>query len=389
LVLDKRLGANPVKSKRENLSSPSIMSKKCVGIVFGGLVMSVAIGLGILQSKLAIPDDVRISLSTDEPKDYFHPISLTEEQIQAYRRDGALYVKQLIPRAEAMELREASDYAASRVLSLFDFFNSLYNKLAFDLWRTNEKVASLSLEALPKVAAAIMADEDPSSSSSSSKIRILRDAFFKSASGKNGCGWHVDDPAFWPTSEQTSGLTIWIALDDILVKEGGGLAIANMSLASQSSTEDPDVSVESCRKGIQVNGTCNMKDSSPKCHDFFESVKLEFDMEPGDAMLWDRWTFHRGSPFTITEEGVERFRYSVRYMPSTSKAAGAVHPSIEQGGSFEGSAYYPQVYPTLLDEELKALEHGLDGDITIGSLFQVLGMVLKRKSREFVAAIRS
>ena len=361
--------------------------KRCAGFVLGGLLLSSSIGLGILQSKMSVPNDIRISLTVGEPKNYFHPVDLTEAQVNDYRRDGVLLVKQLIPRTEAMRLRQASDEMASKIFNIFDFFNSLYNKLVFDLWRTDETVASLSLEALPSIAAQVMtANDDDSEQGDNSKIRILRDAFFKSASGKKGCGWHIDDPSFWPTSNETSGLTIWIALDDILVREGGGLAVANMSLAEalSGSSTDPDVSLNACRTVIQVNGTCAMEDHSPKCNDFFEQVKLEWDMEPGDAILWDRWTFHRGNPFSnsITEEGIERFRYSVRYMPSTSKAFGVIHPSVQQGSTFEGSPYYPQVYPTLLEDEMKALEHGLDGDITIASIIKVTGMVLTRKVKE-------
>jgi hypothetical protein len=43
---------------------------------------------------------------------------------------------------------------------------------------------------------------------------------------------------------------------------------------------------------------------------------------------------------------------------------GVVHASVEQNEEFD-SPYYPQVWPSLVPSELKALENGLDADITL------------------------
>jgi hypothetical protein len=90
-------------------------------------------------------------------------------------------------------------------------------------------------------------------------------------------------------------------------------------------------------------------------------------MEPGDAIVWDRWAFHRSVPFkatanaTATEStatasdidsaaaasGALKLRYSIRYIPSTAKAAGAglytgLHESVTVGQPFT-SPHNPQV----------------------------------------------
>ena len=148
-----------------------------------------------------------------------------------------------------------------------------------------------------------------------------------------------------------------------------------------------------CRKVIQKVGTCAMETKSPECFNYFESVKMQWDMEPGDAILWDRWTFHKTvvSVADETDHGVVATspmrRYSVRYMPSTARALGAVHGSVEQGAIFD-SPYYPQVWPTLLEPELKALQHGLEGDLSFASTIRILAFIVIRRVKKLIAAIQ-
>ena len=110
-------------------------------------------------------------------------------------------------------------------------------------------------------------------------------------------------------------------------------------------------------------------------------------MEPGDAVIWDRWTFHRGVPSTTatttsattdveeednnnqnekkqTNGNVDKLRYSVRYVPSNAIAKGFVHYSVTGGSEFD-SHHYPQVWPNLIPREIEALRHRLDSDVAI------------------------
>jgi hypothetical protein len=101
-------------------------------------------------------------------------------------------------------------------------------------------------------------------------------------------------------------------------------------------------------------------------------------MEPGDAIVWDRWAFHRSVPFkptTATNTNTDttdsdsdsvsdstaadsasdsatasaglKLRYSIRYIPSTARAAAAglytgLHESVAVGQPFI-SPHHPQV----------------------------------------------
>ena len=136
--------------------------------------------------------------------------------------------------------------------------------------------------------------------------------------------------------------------------------------------------IRDCYGVIQGN-TCAMETASPECHAKLEAIKLQWDMKPGDAVLWNRWSFHRTVVGTSKAgQQTQQRRYSVRYMPANAKAMGAVHYSVSQGGPFD-SPYYPQVYPKLVDHEIQALQHGLEGDVTPANIAKNLGGILVDK----------
>jgi hypothetical protein len=389
-----------------------MLSSSCLQVMCGALALTIAMLTGTLIHLSAIPSDIHIYL--DPKKELAQSdlllgktaATLTSQQIEEYHRDGFVFVKRLLSEQETIQLRDSAIYASSRLLDVFGLFGkSRYKKVMFDLWRTSADIAYLSLRALPKVAAQLMTLTDnatasmdelttqvrSSSSSSSSSflngpphtesIRLLRDAFFAYQPPGEGCGWHVDDAGFWPAVEDTTGPTFWIALDPLLVREGGGLAVLNRTLFRQ--TEPLDLTEDICRLAI-AGATCDMPEKSPQCHAKMEATKMEFDMQPGDAIIWDRYTFHRGVAGTglLPTDAIKQ-RYSVRYMPRGSKAFGAVHSSVEQLSEFD-SPYYPQVWPNLLESEMTALEHGLDSDITLVS---ALSFLIKRMARRLKETI--
>lgn len=375
-------------------------------VVIGVLVLLVAILTGLLLHLSAVPSDVRIQIdpSVVTQSDLLLGKStklLTAQQLQDYHHDGTVFIPRLLSEGEALKLKAAANYAASRQFDVFGLFgNSHYKTVMFDLWRTSPGIASLSLQALPRIAAQIMTSNSSTSSADddddenvvskqpqqrTKSIRLLRDAFFAySPEKKEGCGWHVDDRGFWPSLEDTTGPTFWIALDPLLIQEGGGLAVLNRTLFR--ATEPLDLTEKHCRKFIE-GATCDMHGKSPECHAKMEASKIQFDMRPGDAMIWDRFTFHRGVGGTeLMPQDAIKQRYSVRYMPQGSKAFGAVHSSVDQLAEFD-SPYYPQVWPNLLESELRALEHGLDSDVTLISALSYISkrMVKKLYDRVFNA----
>eukprot|EP00457_Paulinella_chromatophora_P006112 gb/GEZN01006130.1/.p1 GENE.gb/GEZN01006130.1/~~gb/GEZN01006130.1/.p1 ORF type:complete len:419 (-),score=42.93 gb/GEZN01006130.1/:199-1455(-) len=274
-------------------------------------------------------------------------IALTPEQKNSYARDGVILMRSLLTPSQAKELRTDAATAARTTSSFMDLLpKAPYAKILFDLWRTRSLFARVTVQQLPSLAAQLLPHP---------RLRLLRDALFSYEPGRKGCGWHVDDEGFWPTKNDTGGLTVWIALDEMKVSEGGGLAVAQGTHIDQPW-------IRACRQAIKGD-TCAMESRSPECHQKMEWHKLQWDMQPGDAIVWDRWIFHRSVPFhgdvnKIKSEEGALMRYTVRYIPDNATAIGLLHASVQQGGSFIGSPYYPQVWPDLIPEERAALENG-------------------------------
>ncbi len=383
--------------------------KTFVQVICGGSALVAAILTGIVLHLSAIPAGVQIRL---DPANANHHIllgsslsALTLQQVEEYHKNGVVLVKGFLSLEEAVRLKDAATKANAKLFSIFRLFpGSRYKEVMFDLWRTSPEIASLSLQAIPKVASLLITkpenkteknhDTTPeisesedsaattvSSTPNQAPFRLLRDAFFEFAPPGQGCGWHVDDAGFWPSKEDTAGPTFWIALDPSSPLEGGGLAVLNRTAFQQA--EPLGLTEEICRQTI-AGATCDMADNSPACHAKMEASKLEFDLSPGDAIVWDRWTFHRGVAATDGfPEGAIKQRYSVRYIPHGARAFGAVHKSVEQGDIFE-SPYYPQVWPHLIESEMKALENGLDQDVTLLGILQFRAKRLAKRWAPFL-----
>jgi hypothetical protein len=299
---------------------------------------------------------------------------LTPEQIETYEKEGVVFIPGLLTQEDSVKLRDSGEYAMSRVFQISKLFGTkLYSGLGFDVWRTSPEVASFALQSLPKIVAPILSYS--TNPQNEVEFRLLKDALFRYKAGGQGCGWHVDDVGFWPTQEDSDGPTIWIALDELRVAEGGGIALVNKTLFEETS----NVTLDFCRQAIKQN-TCNMAVISPECNAQMEASKMEWDMKEGDAIIWNRWSFHRGVPATanVDPDTFVKRRYSVRYTPYGSRAGPMIHSSVGAGNLFD-SPFYPRVWPKLKEEELAALENGLESDAKLSKIFPFAAKMILKK----------
>jgi len=298
-------------------------------------------------------------------------IVLTDLEKEQYHRDGFILKKGVLKGNALADL-----IATSKALYARDVPGSSYfQKLLFNLWREEDGFAQVAFEYLPHLAAGLMdlppldsndekMDKD-SSSAPEKSVRILKDGFFGLKSFNNsGCGFHIDDSFFWPATDDSTGVNVWLTLSPTRVEEGGGIRVVNQTASKPIIEECKAVIQKTSEKGYP--STCDMETLSPECHKKMTDASTVFDMEPGDALIWDRWTFHRSEPFNVDAfEGREeehRLRYTIRYVPGTANASYAnyaVHESQEKGGVFD-SPHYPQVWPRALKSEIDAIQKGLD-----------------------------
>lgn len=252
---------------------------------------------------------------------------LSPDQVRDFQRDGFVVARGLIS-GEMLERAMAVSHGVDSQ------FETEYDALAFESFRKYPALADLALSSDATYAAVQLT---PTAASGQEHLHLLRDALFVFSGGdtgdKTGCGWHVDDPYFWPATRDSSGpgVNVWIALDEV-TDAGGGLA-----LALGSHTE----SFMDCRKAIE-GGTCQMATLSPQLNQRLEDLAVVPQMKPGDAIIHTRWLFHRTNGFSqgaATEKRQGIARYTARYMP-----ASAVHAQLGQRLDAVDSEKFPQVH---------------------------------------------
>lgn len=208
---------------------------------------------------------------------------ITHEVHEAYRKDGVVAIRNLIPSDVLHRLREAGDELVHVAAAAYNnnapsrrrfFMNN--SRSALDLQRHQQHVRSsnqfhtvksgvifeenkaaahgdashafqdVALHSLiPYVAAELLlgvgvASKEKNDNNSGdtsnadlleinghgrSSIRLLRDIFLAKDEGEYVCGWHVDDYGFWPATPASDGINAWIALDDMALDIGGGFAV--------------------------------------------------------------------------------------------------------------------------------------------------------------------
>jgi Phytanoyl-CoA dioxygenase (PhyH) len=206
------------------------------------------------------------------------------------------------------------------------------------------------------------------------------------------CGWHVDDIGFWPVSyHNTSGINVWIALDDM--KYSGNMALAPKSHTAswrheayttlgQNRTIAHGPTQEEVREAQSKHThylTCDMHLVNETISNIIESTAVYIDnVERGDIIFSSRLLFHRTMP--VTPDGIQFYhkqsemtnepqflsRYSIRYEPGNAQINNGwnvewsvLHDEQNAGrslneiaSSYPNLPFYPQVWPTTERQEV-------------------------------------
>mmetsp|Transcript_5441 Transcript_5441/g.8278 ORF Transcript_5441/g.8278 Transcript_5441/m.8278 type:complete len:329 (-) Transcript_5441:143-1129(-) len=270
------------------------------------------------------------------------PSNLTSDEINRYRRDGFLIKRGLIVGSQLEQLKNITQEVYNERQNRIGFAtHHVYDMAAKQVWTRRAVHAQVAFESqLPSMAAQLLGENE--------SVRLLKDAAIAyTKSQESSCGYHVDDQEFWPTDVESTGVTFWIALTPTTIAEGGGVGMAT------SSHQAPWA--KSCRKVIahSTYDTCRMEEISPSCNTQLQSVSQSYDLQPGDVIMWDRWTFHRTEPFAKPSEVHEaKLRYTIRYIPSNAKTVSGTSECLSDGLPFRGK-YFPQVWPQALKDEMK------------------------------------
>lgn len=153
--------------------------------------------------------------------------AITQQQIEAYRKQGFLVIENFLDPAELAEWRDAVDEAVRErngvkipgtaiktgeddgINADTAYFGKVFDQLV-NLWQTNARVRRLLLsEKLGEAACRL---------SGASGIRLWHDQALIKRPWANPTTLHLDAP-FWSFSSRDS-LTIWVALDDATLENG-------------------------------------------------------------------------------------------------------------------------------------------------------------------------
>jgi len=228
--------------------------------------------------------------------------------------------------------------------------------------------------AIPALVARVLLDTDDDKDTTT--LRLLKDAFMAKGKEEKHCGWHVDDQVFWPTDANSSGVNVWLALDNMPKKYGGGLAICPRSHTAkwreegyESIGSTPMLTPEGVTPEwlMKTFGrTCDIENLNKELNDIIEASKLELDYEAGDCLFCNRWLYHRSVP--VNALGQEYYtddttlsRYTIRYERGNAKLLKGIslEPSVlmntDNSGKTldeicESDPFYPQCWPPLEED---------------------------------------
>ncbi len=262
---------------------------------------------------------------------------LTQEQIDAYQRDGALIYRNLLDQSEVDELLRAISDALKamgndKLAGRKDFGEaggeSYYDNVfiqRINLWKVNEHVKSIFL--------GVKLGEMVSRLAGVEGMRIWHDQTLQKTPWANPTAWHLDNP-YWSFHSRDS-ISIWIALDEATLENG-----CMHYLPGTHRSADPDRNVPI---GPDVG---KLFKAFPE---WKEITPMVAEMKPGDCGFHNGLTGHGAGP-NMTP-GYRR-AMTCGYMPAGSRFNGNKNilpedyfQSLSEGDLLENDELNPVVWP--------------------------------------------
>lgn len=198
---------------------------------------------------------------------------LSDHQVDFYRQEGCLTLRNVISKAELQPYLEAADAVVEEGRDDYDedrhdVIQEVLIQL-MNVWQQDDRLAELvTSQRLGRLAADLMSVED---------ARIYHDQIFYKPPGGDPTPWHQDE-YYWPFDTPNT-ISIWIPLEDCPA-EAGSLEYARGShrygqFGESGISRESD---SSFRRLIQERG--------------FE-VNPAMDLSAGDALFHAGWLLHR------------------------------------------------------------------------------------------------
>mmetsp|Transcript_22172 Transcript_22172/g.68101 ORF Transcript_22172/g.68101 Transcript_22172/m.68101 type:complete len:433 (-) Transcript_22172:2170-3468(-) len=289
-------------------------------------------GYWLQDPKIPLPPGV---VDGDAPE--FFPVS--QEQIETLERDGVVHVKGVLSEEWVEYLRACTMYQVENphIWSFAGTASKLYDYIQRNVWQTNAGFTKFMYQS--PVGSVL------SQAGKTDTVRISTDLLM--VNPNRGFKWHQDNQN-GPINFD-DGIRFWITMDDTPSDYGAPVYLQGSH--RNTAVDDQQVFVDINEEGLED----------------YRDKQLTFRTQAGDMLIWHPRTIHK---IDGPKSGVwTQFR---RVLGGTVAKDGALYQDKRgSGGVFSDlgshslghleplkSAYFPQIYPAPIPEEMKARERG-------------------------------
>lgn len=240
-----------------------------------------------------------------------NPITLSQEDIRWFAESGAIKLKKIFTAEAIDQLRHLT--SKSQPKQEYTEYSSDFKKLVYDIEHDITHAICKSSEFKGVVEHLV-----------ESGLIFAQGVDFELMPNQRGATWHLDTVSFSYVMPEDQAYTLWIPLDPINTSEqDGGIAYVPRSAYSGDalfSLLDQLVRHGKVEQVSQLEDfkRSNFQYASQVEEVVLESCKVAHDFEVGDALLLDKFVWHKSCPL---REGVlpSRRAYGMRFVGGKSR----------------------------------------------------------------------
>lgn len=248
---------------------------------------------------------------------------LTEEQMQAYWRDGWLVMDEFAPK-ELMSLLDKSNKQFKPYTWHLNTFED-YTTKSYMGWLESQMFAEWDLNGpLKHVTKQLL---DWKFNRTLSGVRLWNELILATTGDADGIELHYDRGSYSHLEDDEPGVSTWMLLADMTSSEfGGALSVLNMSHVP-----------EHCL--LQQEGQ-NFRPFTPECVNATEAAVYTPDVRQGALIFFSRWCYHRtGRRLQPWPAGFERTLQVARWVRPEAKIVMYEQPNDKTGGGRSGNKF--------------------------------------------------
>ncbi|AOX03024.1 hypothetical protein BJP34_29465 [Moorena producens PAL-8-15-08-1] len=237
-------------------------------------------------------------------------ITFSQEEIRSFSETGAIKLKNILTTEATDHLRKLT--TNSRPREEFTKYSTDFEKLVYDI----DKDITYQIYSSPNF-------KDTFRQLVPQELTFTQSLGFELTPKKKGAAWHLDTISFSYIMPEDLGYTLWIPLDPINTREQHG-GIAYVPRKAYSGDAYFSLLYQLVKNG-KIDEVCQLEDFNRFNFQYasqmeelaLESCKVEHDLEVGDALLFDKYVWHKSCPL---KEGVlpSRKAYVMRLIGSHS-----------------------------------------------------------------------